>query len=185
MLTTGTVSSKRQDSSQDIFQTDAAINPENSGRALLDEHARLIGVNTFVRRINEQGLPLEGLNYSLWSSLTLDWLNRQGVSRVKAVSRTSVSGRSVAPAFKPTAQPESTQSTESTEPSKFMEPTQPAKPTEPPADPGARSFSGPDGESMFGVPNPEIDLDEALVHARSAYRELIERADRSVDELDR
>ena len=47
---------------------------------MLDEHARLIGVNTFVRRVNKQGLPLEGLNYSLRSSAVLDWLGRQGVA---------------------------------------------------------------------------------------------------------
>ncbi|MEM9177858.1 MAG: serine protease, partial [Myxococcota bacterium] len=70
-LTTGTVSSKRRDQKRDIFQTDTAINPGNSGGPLLDEYARLVGVNTFVRRVNEQGLPLEGLNYSLRSSLAL------------------------------------------------------------------------------------------------------------------
>ena len=56
-LTTGTISSKRQDKDRDIFQTDAAINPGNSGGPLIDENSRLIGVNTFVRRVNDQGLP--------------------------------------------------------------------------------------------------------------------------------
>ena len=208
-LTTGTVSSKRKDASRDIFQTDTAINPGNSGGPLLDEHARLIGVNTFVRRMNDQGLPLEGLNYSLRSSFALDWLNRQGVSRVKAVSRASVSTRPVAPAPAPAPTPRAnTQKAQpDPKPTNPMQPMQPEKgsmtkslapapqtirkpqaihePQAPPADPGARSFAGPDGESMFGVPNPKIDLDEVLVHARSAYRDLIERADRSVDELDR
>ena len=88
-LTTGTISSKRRDKQRDIFQTDAAINPGNSGGPLFDENARLIGVNTFVRRVNEQGLPLEGLAYSLRSRVALDWVNAQGVTRVSAVSRAS------------------------------------------------------------------------------------------------
>jgi S1-C subfamily serine protease len=73
-LTTGTISSSRKEGQRDVFQTDAAINPGNSGGPLLDAEAHLIGVNTFVRRVNKQGLPLEGLNYSLRSALALSWL---------------------------------------------------------------------------------------------------------------
>ncbi len=78
-LTTGTISSTRKDGSRAIFQTDAAINPGNSGGPLLDGDSRMIGVNTFVRRVNAEGLPLEGLNYSLRSSLVRDWMSREGV----------------------------------------------------------------------------------------------------------
>ena len=104
-LTTGTVSSKRRDQSRDIFQTDTAINPGNSGGPLLDEHARLVGVNTFVRRVNEQGLPLEGLNYSLRSSVVLAWVNRQGVRRVSSVSRASAGGTGPVPTPVPRSEP--------------------------------------------------------------------------------
>ena len=38
---------------------------------------------------------------------------------------------------------------------------------------------------MYGVPNPTIDLDEALTQARQEYQALIERADESVDEMNR
>ena len=100
-LTTGTVSSKRRDQKRDIFQTDTAINPGNSGGPLLDEYARLVGVNTFVRRVNEQGLPLEGLNYSLRSSLAVAWVNRQDAGRVGAVSRASAQAIAPAPAPSP------------------------------------------------------------------------------------
>ena len=97
-LTTGTVSSKRRDAKRDIFQTDTAINPGNSGGPLLDEYARLVGVNTFVRRVNDQGLPLEGLNYSLRSSLALRWVNQQGVTRVAAIRRANSPAPAPAPA---------------------------------------------------------------------------------------
>jgi S1-C subfamily serine protease len=73
-LTTGTVSSKHKVGEIDVFQTDAAINPGNSGGPLLDRDARLIGVNTFVVRLSDDGFPLEGINYALRGNLVRDWL---------------------------------------------------------------------------------------------------------------
>jgi len=128
-LTTGTVSSKRRDQSRDIFQTDTAINPGNSGGPLLDEHSRLVGVNTFVRRVNEQGLPLEGLNYSLRSSVVLAWVNRQGVRRVSSVSRASAV--STAPAPTPVPRNESAPAPEPAPQEAPIPPSEPAP--EPPS----------------------------------------------------
>ncbi len=203
-LTTGTVSSKRREKARDIFQTDTAINPGNSGGPLLDEYSRLIGVNTFVRRVNDQGLPLEGLNYSLRSSFALNWVNQQGVARVSAVSRTMVSNpepSGMAPAITPAPQakprPVEKADTEpapapapkaepAPDPKPMAKPVVPqAAPPAPPADPKAREFEGANGEKMYGVPNPTIDLHEALVEARKGYQALIERADDSVEEMDR
>ncbi len=202
-LTTGTVSSKRRDQKRDIFQTDTAINPGNSGGPLLDEYSRLIGINTFVRRVNEQGLPLEGLNYSLRSSLALDWVNRYAVPRIEPVARTAVSDPIPAPTPPPAPRV-------SPAPTRIDEPVAPAKPeprpsvpltprrseadiapapTEPdpdrPAEPGVREFEGPNGESYYGVPNPDVELDETLKYARRSFRELIKRADQSIDEMNR
>jgi serine protease Do len=213
-LTTGTISSKRRDSARDVFQTDAAINPGNSGGPLLDEYSRLVGVNTFVRRVNEQGLPLEGLNYSLRSSLALAWINQQGVAHVNAVSRSSVSdvaptppapSASVAPVTAPEPQAASVTSTDSVDPAPQAQPqaepepepdlappvaplaerSPPPAPGPPAPEPEAREFTGPNGETMYGVPNPTIDLDEALTQARQGYQALIERADESADEMNR
>jgi serine protease Do len=211
-LTTGTISSKRRDSARDVFQTDAAINPGNSGGPLLDEYSRLVGVNTFVRRVNEQGLPLEGLNYSLRSSLALAWINQQGVAHVNAVSRSSVSdvaptppapSASVAPVTAPEPQAASATSTDSVDPAPQAQPqaepepdltppvaplaerSPPPAPGPPAPEPEAREFTGPNGETMYGVPNPTIDLDEALTQARQEYQALTERADESVDEMNR
>lgn len=209
-LTTGTISSKRQDKDRDIFQTDAAINPGNSGGPLLDEYSRLVGVNTFVRRVNDQGLPLEGLNYSLRSSFTLNWVNQQGVAHVSAVSRASdavlepapTSTVPPAPRFAPATPPRAEPTIEPTVESSEAEPRVESQSTPEPvpqvspgvraqapplpaAEPKAREFKGPAGEAMYGVPNPTIDLDDALIHARKAYQALIERADESVDEMNR
>ena len=58
-------------------------------------------------------------------------------------------------------------------------------PAERPApEPRARAFEGPGGESMFGVPNPDIDLGEALMRARERYRKVLDRADESVHEME-
>lgn len=204
-LTTGTVSSKRRDQARDIFQTDTAINPGNSGGPLLDEHARLVGVNTFVRRVNDQGLPLEGLNYSLRSRLALDWVNRQGVTRVAAISRSAADSAPAQPAPRAEPVPEPAPSRpessapppsrERAEREPEREPTPPVVRTEPerrreePPPPSRdeepREFEGPDGETMYGVPNPEVDLDEALLYAREGFQKLMERADESVQEMDR
>ncbi|MEE8164390.1 MAG: trypsin-like peptidase domain-containing protein [Myxococcota bacterium] len=202
-LTTGTVSSKRRDRARDIFRTDTAINPGNSGGPLLDEYARLIGINTFVRRVNEEGLPLEGLNYSLRASLALDWVNRQGVTRIEPVARTAVANLVHAPASPPAPRvPQPLTRSDEPMPAPKPEPRPSAPPTprmseadvvpaptetdpEPAAEPGVREFEGPNGESYYGVPNPEVELDETLKYARRSFRELIKRADESIDEMDR
>jgi serine protease Do len=215
-LTTGTISSKRRDSARDIFQTDAAINPGNSGGPLLDEYSRLVGVNTFVRRVNDQGLPLEGLNYSVRSSLALAWINQQGVAQIRPISRgsdakpappTSAASTSAGPSS-PQPAPAVPRGEEPSEPAiAQMDSADPTPPVELEADPGltpppalkvepdlppppapepeAREFRGSDGETMYGVPNPTIDLHEALIQARQEYQALTERADESVDEMNR
>jgi S1-C subfamily serine protease len=195
-LTTGTISSKRRDSARDVFQTDAAINPGNSGGPLLDEYSRLVGVNTFVRRVNAQGLPLQGLNYSLRSSLVLAWINQQGVVHISAVSRGSGTGvvpapstasGSVIPRVSQSAPvaPSGAVSTNAPAVDPATEKVEPTVRVEPPPEPKAREFKGPDGETMYGVPNPTLDLHDALIQVRREYQALTERADESVDEMNR
>jgi len=197
-LTTGTVSSKRRDSARDVFQTDAAINPGNSGGPLLDEYSRLVGVNTFVRRVNDQGLPLEGLNYSLRSSLALAWINQQGVVRLSAVSRGSGAAAVLAPsAASESLAPSGARPTDAPTDARTNAPpnvptvepaigkTEPTVQIEPPPEPKAQEFKGPDGETMYGVPNPTLDLHDALIQARKEYQALTERADESVEEMNR
>jgi S1-C subfamily serine protease len=187
-LTTGTISSKRSDQSRQIFQTDAAINPGNSGGPLLDTNARLVGINTFVRRVNEQGLPLEGLNYALRAQLALDWVNRQGVARLVPVSRGPIaSGQrkpetsAVESAPRPGEAPRP--SFERTEAAVEHSPASASSPRD--RDSGADAFTGADGTRMYGVPNLENDLDETLRHVRAQWSALSERRDASIEEMDR
>jgi S1-C subfamily serine protease len=62
-----------------VVQTDAALNPGNSGGPLLDARKRVIGVNTAVLR----GRPVEGQGYAI------------GVDRLKEVLATLRTGRSI------------------------------------------------------------------------------------------
>ncbi len=133
-LTTGTISSTRTDGKRQIFQTDTAINPGNSGGPLLDHGGNLIGVNTYVKRVNKQGLPLEGLNYSLRSSLARRWLEGLGVE--------------VAEASVPAAIDEAPQAAKA--------------PTRKRAREGARPFKTKRGAKAYGVPNASFDLEESL-----------------------
>ena len=152
--------------------------------------------------MNDQGLPLEGLNYSLRSSLALAWINRLGEIRVSAVSRASTATSTPSPSPSPSVPapgprvlqdeseaPSFVGSTipptlDTAEPEKAPAPLTRAPADSPPPEPQARAFSGPNGESMYGFPNPTIDLNDALVEVRKSYQALTERADESVDEMD-
>jgi serine protease Do len=179
-LTTGTISSRRRDGARDVFQTDAAINPGNSGGPLLDATSHLIGINTFVRRMNDEGMPLEGLNYSLRGSLILDWLAGQGV-QLAAVRRKEVaSGSDDSPEAVAVPEPlveepnpqrvgplplESP--TQAAPPSASVMPVEPPSAVEaPPVVQAPQDFAGEWGEAMYGVPNRAFRLDDAM---KAAY----------------
>lgn len=49
----------------DLLQTDAAVNPGNSGGPLVNTKGEVIGINTLIVRRNRQGIPLTGLNFAV------------------------------------------------------------------------------------------------------------------------
>jgi V8-like Glu-specific endopeptidase len=192
-LTTGTISSRRRDGVRDVFQTDAAINPGNSGGPLLDSASLLIGINTFVRRLNDDGLPLEGLNYSLRAAIVLEWLEGRGVRLVAIKRRASESGDVEAhDEVELAEQPQQLEAPEEQEQPEQLEgaaevsplaeslpgeaPTEapatpdsqeaPAPPPERP-EPEPREFTGEAGEEMYGYPNRHFDPEVAV---KEAYR---------------
>jgi S1-C subfamily serine protease len=55
---------------EDVIQTDAALNPGNSGGALADSHARLIGVNTAVAGMGlGLAVPINGTTQAILAAL--------------------------------------------------------------------------------------------------------------------
>ena len=165
-LTTGTISSTRLDGSRAVFQTDTAINPGNSGGPLLDGDAKLIGINTYVKRVNAQGLPLEGLNYSLRSEVARRWLAGLGleldVSSSPAAAAPARSGNRNRGADSQASRSDRSRSS---------------------ASPGVapRSYRTPGGEMAFGVPNFDFNLEGELANVVGKAKK---NASGAFDELD-
>ena len=66
-LTRGVVSANRYDSNHQarVLQTDAALNPGNSGGPLISyETGKILGINSY-RRLEEHGRPLESVGFAL------------------------------------------------------------------------------------------------------------------------
>ena len=69
-VTRGAVSAVRfsDDLQSDVIQTEAAMNPGNSGGPILNLDGEILGINTFVYRRAQSGIALEGLNFAISAS---------------------------------------------------------------------------------------------------------------------
>lgn len=101
-LTTGTVSNFLADANgvggKDVYQTETAVNPGNSGGPLIGAEGTVLGVNTYVIRQNEAGVVLQGLQFAVTSQVALRFLEGAGLARAGLVP--------VAPPAVAAAQPE-------------------------------------------------------------------------------
>lgn len=81
-LTTGVISAYWSDyggvTGKNLFQTDASINRGNSGGPLLDNYGDMIGINSMIARKAADGLTITDVNFSIRSSVALDWLGKNG-----------------------------------------------------------------------------------------------------------
>lgn len=90
-LTTGVISAYWSDYGgvvgKNLFQTDASINRGNSGGPLLDNTGDMIGINSMIARKASDGLTITDVNFSIRSSVAINWLDSKGY-RFAAVTKT-------------------------------------------------------------------------------------------------
>ena len=83
-LTTGTVSAQFENfqatKGKSVFQTETGLNRGNSGGPLLDSYGRMVGINTAIARLAQDGVPITSISFSLKSNVAKQWLRDQGVS---------------------------------------------------------------------------------------------------------
>jgi serine protease Do len=115
-LTTGVISSVVADfqgvKGKHVFQTEASINRGNSGGPLLNAYGQMVAINTCISRRAADGLAITDINFSLKSSVPVEWLKRRDLmtlAYVKPGDASAVGALAVAsaPAAK-TAAPEAT-----------------------------------------------------------------------------
>ena len=103
-VTTGIVSALRYDSEyrSAVIQTDAAVNPGNSGGPMLSMDGKILGINTFRREQTNTGRRVEGLNFAI-AGTTVQRLIP--TLRIASAQPTPTPTRRPAPTRQPTATP--------------------------------------------------------------------------------
>lgn len=100
-LTTGTISAEfdhfKGVPGKHVFQTEAGINRGNSGGPLLNQQARMVGVNTAIARMAADGMPIASISFSLKSAVVTQWLSRHGVFAMTPTTQTNSSSVGVLP----------------------------------------------------------------------------------------
>ncbi|MCK6545143.1 serine protease [Myxococcota bacterium] len=80
-LTSGAISSVVKDfqgiEGKDVFQTEASVNRGNSGGPLLNAYGQMVGINTCISRRAADGLAITDINFSLKSSVPVEWMKRR------------------------------------------------------------------------------------------------------------
>ena len=139
-LTTGVISAFRQNyggvPGKNLFQTDASINRGNSGGPLLDTRGNMVGINSMIARKAADGLTITDVNYSIMSSVALNWLAGLGYRfdtfRPTAVvpSAQGTGGAINQPPLETESAPQTPSSPQSSEPQPELPPKSP-EPSEP------------------------------------------------------
>ncbi len=82
-LTAGLISAQFEDFNgtpgKHVFQTDTGLNRGNSGGPLLDRQGQMIGINTAMARVAQDGTPIMSINFAVESDVARQWLTQHGV----------------------------------------------------------------------------------------------------------
>ena len=209
-LTTGTLSAITPNwgaKGRDIYQTDASLNPGNSGGPLLSVDGRMVGVNKAVHRKGPDGLTITGIGFAIQARTVLGWLRLQGIAVVTAgpgvPPALAVAAPEAPPALEtpaPAATPAATvppvveaapaapvAKAQSTRPAETAPSTRAPTAAAPPVAPPKvgplppRSYEGPGKQAMYGTPMPSLDL---MKVAPSLFERARLDRDRAFQELD-
>lgn len=81
-LTTGIISAQIENfqniRGKNVFQTETSINRGNSGGPLIDRNGLVVGINSNISRKGDDGTVITGINFSIKSSVAVNWLNSIG-----------------------------------------------------------------------------------------------------------
>ncbi len=81
-LTSGTVGAIRANmhdvKGKHMYQTDAGLNPGNSGGPLIDMDGHMVGVNTSIYRRGANGIAITDINFALQSRVLHAWVQSTG-----------------------------------------------------------------------------------------------------------
>lgn len=81
-FTTGVVSAEFEDfdkiAGKNVFQTEIGLNRGNSGGPLLNADGQVIGINTSIARLAQDGLPITHISFSVKANVMHQWLKKQG-----------------------------------------------------------------------------------------------------------
>lgn len=104
-ITRGIISAKREN--QDYLQTDASLNPGNSGGPLLDACGYVVGVNTAGIEETDDGRAVQGINFAIAINEVKRWLGSRITPGVSCCDRdrTPTPTPTLAPTPSPTATP--------------------------------------------------------------------------------
>lgn len=107
-LTTGAISAVVKDfqgvDGKDVFQTEASVNRGNSGGPLIDAYGHMVGINTCISRKAADGLAITSINFSLKSSVPVDWMKRRNLATL-AYAKEELDGQALASLGDKAAQP--------------------------------------------------------------------------------
>lgn len=73
-LTKGIVSRKFIEEEVERIQTDAALNPGNSGGPLFNRDGQLVGVNTYIWARDDSGMRIDGIGFAISVNMVKDYL---------------------------------------------------------------------------------------------------------------